>query len=104
MSCKQSQDHWMVSKLTKGCLISAVMVPMAIIPIQSAFAVSGSVKRACKGDYLTFCSAHAVGSKGLRTCMRSAGRKLSKRCVRALVASGEISRSELARYAKRSRR
>lgn len=84
-------------------LISVVILPLAILPAGSAHAVSASVKNACKSDYLAYCSQHAVGSKSLRNCMRSASSKLSTRCVKALVAAGEVSKADRARYAKRLR-
>lgn len=57
----------------------------------AASATSASVRSACMSDYFSYCSAHAVGSASLRTCMRSNGPRLSSRCVSALVAAGEIS-------------
>ncbi len=62
-----------------------------------AGAVSLSVKRACMSDYFAFCSKHSVGSPGLRQCMSNAGSRLSKTCVSALVAAGEVSKSEVDR-------
>lgn len=103
MTCKMTPARSGFKLLTKVCLISVAMLPMAMMPTHSAFAVNGSVKKACKGDYLAYCSNHAVGSQGLRKCMRAAGGKLSKTCVKALVAAGEVSKSDMARYAKRTR-
>lgn len=62
-----------------------------------AAAVSARVKVACASDYFAYCRAHAVGSPGVRQCMRAAGPKLSKRCINALVADGEVSEAEVAR-------
>jgi hypothetical protein len=58
----------------------------------SAQAYSDRVNNACKGDYYSFCSAHPVGSTGLRRCMEANGRSISTRCVNALADAGEISR------------
>jgi len=58
----------------------------------AAFAASERVQESCKGDYLSFCSEHPVGSTGMRRCMEANGKNLSKRCVNALVDSGEIPR------------
>lgn len=58
-----------------------------------AGAVSLGVKLACATDYYAYCSQHAVGSAGLRRCMRAHGPQLSSRCVNALVAAGEVSKS-----------
>jgi hypothetical protein len=48
-------------------------------------------------DYFSYCSQHEVGSQALRQCMRQAGPKLSKRCIGALVAAGEVSQVEVDR-------
>jgi hypothetical protein len=61
--------------------------------------VSPAVKRACASDYFAYCSQHPVGSQALRKCMHAAGPKLSKGCVSALVAAGEVSKAEVARRA-----
>ena len=59
-----------------------------------AFAYSQAVINACIGDYLAYCSAYDENSaKGAR-CMRAAAAKLTQRCADALIAAGEISKSE----------
>jgi len=63
----------------------------------AALAVSSKVENACAGDYSRFCPSYAVGSSQLRQCMRAAGKKLSPRCVDALMDSGEISRKSARR-------
>lgn len=65
----------------------------------TASAVSLAVKRACMGDYFSYCSQHAVGSPELRRCMSNAGPRLSKQCVNALISAGEVSQSEVSRRA-----
>ncbi|HYD15069.1 MAG TPA: hypothetical protein VEA77_01580 [Hyphomicrobium sp.] len=62
-----------------------------------AGAVSLGVKLACASDYYSYCSQHAVGSPAVRQCMRSHGPQLSNRCVSALIAAGEVSKSEVDR-------
>lgn len=84
-------------------LISLVLAASIVLQTSTAFAVSGAVKRACKSDYFAFCSHHAVGSSGLRNCMRQAGGKLSKQCVSALVADGQVTKSDKARFAGKTR-
>lgn len=64
---------------------------------QPAAAVSIAVKMACMSDYLSNCSQHAIGSPGVRSCMRAVGARLSKGCVRALVGAGEVSQAEVER-------
>jgi hypothetical protein len=58
----------------------------------SAAAYSDAVQNNCKGDYLNFCSAHAIGSTGMRRCMEANGKNLSTKCLNALVDAGEIPR------------
>lgn len=76
-----------------------ILAAIAAVVLQSgsAAAVSLAVKRACMSDYFAYCSSHAVGSPGLRSCMNKAGPNLSKGCVAALVSAGEISKSEVHR-------
>lgn len=82
--------------------LRSLLIPLAALAstaftVTEAGAVSARVKVACASDYFAYCRAHAVGSPGVRQCMRSAGPKLSKRCINALVASGEVSASEVAK-------
>jgi hypothetical protein len=68
-----------------------------------AFAVSLGVQLACATDYYAHCSAYSPDSPQVRSCMRAVGNGLSKRCVRALVAAGEVSAAEVARRRGSSR-
>ncbi len=64
--------------------------------VSEASAIGPRTRLACAGDYFAFCSKHPVGSASLRQCMRDAGPRLSKRCVNALIAEGEVSEEEVA--------
>lgn len=77
--------------------LAAAIAVLAVAAPQQAAAVSLGVKLACASDYYSYCSQHAVGSPGVRQCMRANGLKLSNRCVNALVAAGEVSKSEVQR-------
>ena len=55
-----------------------------------ALAVSRAVRKACRADYLSFCSQHEVGSSALRGCMKKNRYKLSDGCTNALLESGEV--------------
>ncbi|MCB1520174.1 MAG: hypothetical protein KDJ37_06315 [Hyphomicrobiaceae bacterium] len=59
---------------------------------------SAAVRRACKRDYSSFCPNYSLYSTELRRCMQAAGKRVSKRCVRALVDAGEVPRSYLKHY------
>ena len=79
----------------------AAVAAVAALTFQAtgAFAVPNSVKVACLGDYLSYCSSYRPGSAGLNRCMRRNGTKLSKRCVTALIRAGYVSKSEVSRRA-----
>lgn len=84
--------------MTRTIALSLTAIAAAItVQASPAAAVSMSVKMACMTDYLSNCSQHAIGSPALRSCMRSVGPRLSKRCVSALIAAGEVSQSEVDR-------
>lgn len=68
------------------------------ITATDAAAVSLRVKMACAADYYRHCSAYSPGSKEVRQCMRAVGRSLSRGCVNALYASGEMSAKDYTRY------
>lgn len=72
-----------------------VLMSLAVLGanVPAAFAYSDKVQQFCKDDYLSFCSAHPIGSTGMRRCMEANGKQLSKRCVNALVDAGEIPRN-----------
>jgi hypothetical protein len=81
-----------------GVAAAACMLAVAL-PISQAAAISAQVRHACAGDYLSNCSSFAPESAQTRRCMRAVGYRLSKGCVRALVAAGEVSKAEVARRA-----
>ena len=81
-------------------LAAGSFVGLALLGTQ-AFAYSDDVVDACTNDYLAHCSAYDENSAQGERCMRSVGAKLSKRCVNALVASGDVSKSEAGGRTKR---
>jgi hypothetical protein len=81
----------------RSALTAAVALGAALIPATQAAAVSSQVRFACAGDYLTHCSSFAPESAETRRCMRAIGHKLSRGCINALVAAGEVSKAEVAR-------
>jgi hypothetical protein len=78
--------------------IAALAIALFSAPVTAAGA---SVERACAGDYFAYCSQHSPESPGVRSCMRSNGSKLSDRCVKALVAAGEVSASAVSKKTAR---
>lgn len=62
-----------------------------------AGAVGLKTQMNCASDYYAYCSQFPVGSSGVRKCMRDNGPRLSKACISALIADGEISSAEVER-------
>lgn len=87
--------HTAITSAAVRAVLAAAVLTGAIST--QAGAVSLGVKLACASDYYSHCSHHPVGSTGVRQCMRSHGPQLSKRCVNALIAAGEVSKSEVNR-------
>ena len=74
-------------------LVAAVTLTSFAVSVNEASATSLAVKMACASDYYAHCSQHTPDSPGVRQCMRSVGKNLSKGCISALVAAGEVSKS-----------
>lgn len=56
----------------------------------AANAYSSRVNSACERDYYRFCAKYSIGTPELRSCMMGSRRSLSRRCVDALIAAGEV--------------
>lgn len=82
-------------KLALAAMCALVAYPASPV---SAKKVSPAVKRACANDYFAHCSMHPVGTPAVRKCMRAVGPRLSKPCINALVAAGEVTSSDKKRY------
>ena len=74
-------------------LLAAAATLAALTMTTQAGAASLAVKMACASDYYAHCSQHDPDSPGVRKCMRAVGKNLSSRCINALVAAGEVSKS-----------
>lgn len=61
------------------------------------YTYSKQVQRACVNDYKRYCGEYGIGTSALRSCMKRVGKRLSKGCVNALVASGQVSRASVKR-------
>src|SRR5262245_43577285 len=82
----------------KAAIISFIVLAFSV---NHAYAVSLAVKLACRDDYFAHCSMHAVGTPGVRQCMRAVGPRLSQRCISALADAGEIGKKKMAVYKKK---
>lgn len=87
--------------MLRSCMTYLAASSVLLTTASMAFAVTDQVRMSCREDYYTHCPSHAVGSTNLRRCMKNAGPKLSSQCIKALVASGEISNAEVKDIAKR---
>lgn len=87
--------------MSRTTTLLAVTAALLTVSAGAAFAVSDYVKQMCRDDYFQHCSMHPVGSVSLRKCMRAVGPRLSKGCIVALKASGEVAKKDVARIAKR---
>ena len=85
--------------MTRTALTAALALGALILPMTEAGAVSMRVKMACAGDYFSYCSQFSPTSPEVRQCMRTNGLRLSRGCVVALIAAGEVSKEEVARRA-----
>ena len=88
----------------RAALITAASLGAAALLASQAGAVSPQVRNACAGDYLNNCSRFEPESAQTRKCMRAVGARLSKGCISALVAAGEVSKAEVARRSASNRR
>ena len=73
----------------------ALATAALLLPASGASAIGFMTQMSCASDYYAYCSKFQVGSKELRICMRRAGPKLSKSCLNALIADGEVSKAEV---------
>jgi hypothetical protein len=64
---------------------------------------SKAVQKACAKDYKAHCGQYGLQTEALRLCMDRAGQRLTKTCVNALVAAGEVSRQEVERRKRTGR-
>jgi hypothetical protein len=80
--------------------IAFVFVMCCTQPALAESSYSKAVQKACARDYHAYCGEYGLETAALRTCMDKAGQSLSKTCVQALVAAGEVSQAEVDRRKK----
>ena len=83
-----------------AAMLAVFAVTLALAP-EPASAVTARIKRDCKSDYNRYCKKYELGSEGLRACMSRSIRKVSKRCISALVAGGEMTQAQANRLRKK---
>jgi hypothetical protein len=85
-----------------------LLIAMFCLAVWSGIAIaqhsySKALQKACANDYKRHCGQYGIETEALRLCMDRAGQRLTKTCVDALVADGEVSKQEVERR-KRSGR
>ena len=77
---------------------AAALLAGFILPVTDASATSSRVKFACANDYFAHCSKFKPDTPEVRKCMRDVGENLSKRCIAALDADGEVTAADKAQH------
>ena len=88
----------------RTAVITAGLTAFTLTHAGPAFAASAAVQAACTDDYFAYCGKHDPINdvSGVNACMKANGKRLSQRCVDALVADGQVSKAEIGgRTAKR---
>jgi hypothetical protein len=88
----------------KRIVLFATLVIVGFTGQALALSYSEAVQKHCRQDYKKYCGEYGLETNALRNCMDRHGDKLSKSCVEALIQSGEVSRKEVERRRKASRR
>jgi hypothetical protein len=87
--------------MIKASIKLLALATALIVVANNAQAASASVESACASDYFAYCSRHDPDSAATRSCMKSNASRLSDRCVKALVADGEVGKGDVARRSAR---
>ena len=82
--------------MTRSTVCAALVVGSTVFS-SGAIAVSPAVRSACANDFLAYCSQHDPDSRAARSCMRAHVPNLSKVCLNAVIAAGEVSTKEVSR-------
>ena len=68
---------------------------LAAVLFLCSIGIADAGKRKFAEDYRRFCSEWGLGTRGLENCMRRHGDRLTKACVRGLIAAGAVSQAEV---------
>jgi hypothetical protein len=74
--------------------VVAVAASVTMLLSASADAVTDRQKRDCKTDYNRYCKKYELGTEGLRACMSRSIKRVSNKCIAALVAGGDMSKAQ----------
>jgi hypothetical protein len=88
----------------RSCLLVAILGFILSTSVASAqHTYSKAVQKACAQDYKAHCGQYGIETDALRLCMDRAGQRLTKTCIDALVAAGEVSKQEVERRKRTGR-
>ncbi len=79
-----------MTKLITTLKLAGLTALIASLSLTAAEAADKRVRKACWGDYDSFCSQYDPGSSQVARCFESNRKNLSKGCIRALVDAGEV--------------
>ena len=88
----------------RNCLLVALLgfiLSTSVALAQHTY--SKAVQKACAKDYKAHCGQYGIETDALRLCMDRAGQRLTKTCIDALVAAGEVSKQEVERRKRTGR-
>ncbi|MFN0217890.1 MAG: hypothetical protein ACKVP4_03635 [Hyphomicrobium sp.] len=90
MTFVENEDHARMTKIWKIAKTALVALSATASLACGAHAYSEKVKKACAGDYQSFCSQYVPESTQARRCFENNHKSLSKFCITALVNAGEV--------------
>jgi hypothetical protein len=76
---------------------SALLLCAATAAQAESVTVTKAVQDNCQWDYDKFCNQFGLGTELLDMCFRQNGPKLSKGCIDALIAAGDVSKEYVER-------
>ena len=84
-------------RIIRATAFVACLSALCLASTANAGSYSKAVQKSCAADYHKYCGDFGLETAGLRSCMDRNGKSLSKSCVNALVASGEVTQAEVDR-------
>jgi hypothetical protein len=92
-----------INRYLVGFILAVLVVSLSVSSGSAQHKYSKAVQSACVNDYKAHCGQYGIETEALRLCMDRAGRQLTRSCVDALVAAGEVSKQEVERRKKGGR-
>jgi hypothetical protein len=83
--------------------LAAFALIFTLLP-DTAGAVTERMKRDCRSDYNRYCKKYQLGTEGLRACMSRSIKRVSNRCISALVAGGEMTKAQAERVRRQKQK